>query len=717
MGKTLIITEKPSVACKLGAVGRKILGDFKLSNGSLLTSELVSKDEQGTINLIKRMGKIENSNYIIMFASGHLLELYQAKDYNKDYINWSKIPFPFVPSPFKLKVKDSAKTLYKNLEKELLSKEVDSIIHAGDADREGEILICEIIEHCGCKKPMKRLWVDAFTEEKVLKAFKSMKSSKEYEPLQKAGNSRTLSDWLLGAALTAKTTIELGGNSKEIISVGRVQTAVLNEIVRVENLIKGFNSAKFYQIVGTFKSKSGKIYQGTYDEKFDDISKAKNLANKLTSKNAKVNSFEKNIETKYSQPLFDQTSLAIQMSNMYGIKPDQTLASSQSLYEKGIQTYPRTSSRYITMGEANDFNKALNAITSINPLANKHRFNSSNKRIVDDSKVESHSAIVPTESVPSLSSLSNNDKLVYEEVVKRSIAVNFPPAKDEKQNAITVVNGIEFKSSGKKEIEQGWREVYNIKVDDTSLPNMTLGEDVEVLGLDIKEVKTQPPKRYTNASILSFMESCGRKFENEETRELMKNKGIGTAATRAEIIKKLISNKYIEEKGKSLIPTEKGIVMIEKFPVEELKNAEFTGELEYKLYEIEKGQLTQEEYMDFIIDLYKKSCSLLDGKKLGKVTKGTDVNGALGVCPVCKKGSIVHRKSEKYDFYGCTNWKEGCKFSINGKILSKTITEKQVSTLLEKGETSRIKGFKKSDGHELPSAQLVLNKDKVELKW
>lgn len=718
MSKTLIVTEKLNVACKVGALGQKVFGSFKLSNGQTLTPSYLAKNEKIINGIVAKMGRLENEKYIIQYAAGHLIELFQAKDYNDAYRNWRDIPFPYIPDPFKMKVKTSSKDLFNSLKKTMNSNEVDNIIIATDADREGESIFAYIYNMAGCKKPCKRLWTDAFTEQGIEKAFKNMKSNSYYKGLKDAGYGRMTSDFLMGALLTAKSTIDLSAG-KDIINVGRVQTAVLAEIVRVEDLVKNFKKKKSYQVVGKFKTSTGDMYEGVYEEKFDTLDKANKLIERLNGCNGIIKDTLREKENKWCPPLFDQTALAIELSTKYNMTPDQTLKASQSLYEKGYQTYPRTSSRYITSGDVGDYNSMLNAISTINPLSIKHKFNAKNKRIVDDGKVESHSAIIPTSSIPDISSLSQYEKYTYTEVMLRAIAINFPSAIDEKHLINTSVKDIVFKSIGRVELERGFREVYNMEGPNNPLPIVNKNEEVELIGLTYKEVETQPPKRYTNASILKFMETCGKNIEDEDARELMKNKGIGTAATRAEIINKLINTRYIEIKGKTIYPTEKGIKMINIFPVDEMKNPEFTGNLEYKLYQVEKGELSLKDYMNYIEQIYIIACDRI-GKTSSKGKIGTSDQKELGKCPCCGN-FIIHKKGKTktgsaYDFYGCSNWKGGCKFTIS-EICGKKLTEKQVIQLLEKGETGKIKGFKKKDGTELPSAKVVLEDGKIKLDW
>lgn len=711
--KTLIITEKLSVACKVGALGRKVFGTFTLSNGKELTPEYIAKSEKEILGIVSKMGKLENDRYVIKYAVGHLVGLYDAKDYNKEYANWRAIPFPYIPEPFKLKIKESTKNVFYSLEESMNSSDIDKIIVATDADREGSAIFYYIKEMTKCTKPCYRLWTNAFTENGIEKAYNKMKSNTEYKGVEDAGYGRMISDFLMGALLTAKATVDLG-YGKDIINVGRVQTTVLAEIVRVEDLIKNFSKKKSYQVVGKFKTNNGEIYEGVYQEKYDTLDKALRTIDRLKGTNGIIGETTRDKEKKWCPPLFDQTSLAIELSNKYNMSPDETLKASQSLYEKGYQTYPRTASRYITFGDAGDYERMYKEISNLNSLALKYPFNYNNKRIVDDSKVESHGAIVPTESVPNLSLLTLKEKQAYTEVMLRAIALNFPAAIDEKHVVDTMIKDITFHSTGKVEIEPGYREVYKLTGPNTPLPIVSKGEEVEVIELSYKEVESKPPKRYTEASILSFMETCGKNVENEEARELIKNKGIGTSATRAEVIKKLFNARYIESKGKSIYPTEKGIKMINILPCEEIKNPEFTGDLEYRLYKVESGESDIDEYLDYIKKVYIDACNKISNNSGNKVSLVKSEN-SLGKCPKCNN-SIVHRKGKGYDFYGCTNWKGGCKFSIS-EICGKKLTEKQVIQLLQKGETNKIKGFRKKDGTELPSAKVVISNNEIKLDW
>jgi DNA topoisomerase-3 len=695
--KILIITEKLNTACKLAAVGRNQLGDFILSNGKLLTDEYISNNEKEVNNLVNSLGKLENNKYVITYVAGHIVELYQAYDYDLKYKNWKNIPFGYIPEDFKFKIKKNSENMFIKIQKLMNNKNIKEIIVATDADREGSNIFACINKLVKCNdKPIKRLWTDAFNQIYIEKSFKNIKNIDYYSGIEKAGYYRMISDFILGALLTSKATICINNNS--IVNIGRVQTAVLNEIVRIEKLIKNFSSKIYYEIIGKFYTEDGIEYYGIYDKKFDNLDEVKNIIENLNDKKAKIKSYKIVKEKTSCQNLFDQTNLAIEISNKYKLKPEDTLKASQSLYEKGFQTYPRTSSRYITNGDLKDFELMLKNINKIYPFSLDYKIN---KKIINNKKVESHSAIIPTSNIPKINTLNNNERVIYNEVSLRSIAINFPQAIDEKQNIETIIDNIIFKTTGKREIDKGWRKVYNLDIKDTYI-DIDKKKVIKNYEIDYKEIKTQPPKRYTIAKILKFMESCGKNIDNDEIREIMKNKGIGTSSTRAEIIKKLINYNYIFTKGNTIYPTKKGNDLIEILPIDELKDAEFTGNLEYKLYQIEKQEIDENIYFDYIKNLYIDCC-----KKLENLN-----NNYVGKCPICNN-NVIHKNSDKYNFYGCNNYTKGCNFTINS-IYGVLPSKKDVIKLLSEKVTNEINGFKNETGNEF-KAKLQLIDNKINL--
>lgn len=717
--KSLIIAEKPSVALKIAANGRQVLGDFKLF-GKLIDKNYIDKNEEEAKKAVKKAGFLENDKYIIGFAEGHLVKLYQAYDYNKEYKNWRSIPDSFIPDPFAYNVDESRKYLFETLSKLMKRSDVDKIINATDGDREGESIFRLIYNKIGSKKPVYRFWTSTHTSESVSNAFKNLKPASDYDNLGAAGIARGQSDWIMGALMTAKTTVALS-QGKTILNVGRVQTAVIAEIVRVELLNRNYQKKPFYVPAVTFKTKAGETYTGEYTESFETKQEVETfieiLKNKKMGNVAEYKEENKNI---YSPALYSQTALDIDMAKYYNIDPDATLNAAQSLYEHGYTTYPRTSSRYITQSDGLDFDAMYKLLPKINPLAKAHNFNISNSRIVDDSKVEGHPAIIPTIDIPNLSSLSENEKKVYEMVVKRAISVNFPAAIDERQFAVTKIDDYVFETSVTHEVKRGWREVYDMPVKTERVPVLKVSETVEMIDFVILEKENKPPQRYTKSSILTFMENCGRKITDEDAREIMKNRGLGTDATRPGIIKTLKDNGYITTSGKTIYPTDLAIKLIEILPVEELKSAEYTGNIEYFLYQVEKGEKTVREFMNEIIDLYHLSCNQLNSssgaKSLGEapVSSSNNAEESLGKCPLC--GSDVRAINGKFGkFYSCSDFKN-CKFKIQ-KICGKTLTENQVKKLLKNGETGVISGLKKKDGTPLSNTNIIIKNGEVEIKF
>lgn len=709
----MIIAEKPDVALKIAANGRAVLGDFKLGS-TLLTKDYLTNHTEACKSALRKCGYLENNGYVIGFAKGHLIRLAQAYEYNPDYKNWRNIPFAFIPDKFIYKPEESTKQVLDTLLALIKRKDIDRIINALDGDREGENIFRFIYHYSGSKKPVSRIWLATHTSEKTCEALKNAKPMSDYDNLGAAGKARTESDFILGALGTTFATRYLSKDGS-LQSIGRVQTAVLAEIVRIELLNREFKSIKFYTIKATLKAPDGTLFDAEYPERFENTASAEKVIEELRKETTAVVSFYKETkENKYCPSLHNQTSLGIEMARLYNIDPDRTLEAAQALYDKGYTTYPRTVSRYITKSDGQDFQDGLKALAKINKFANC-KFNSSDKRIVNDAEVDGHTAIIATSYLPDFNKLTENEKKVYTEITNRMIAINYPPAVDKKQEMHINIGKYEFNASGNSEISAGWREVYAIQPKDNSIPALPEKTVVGVHGLSIAEGNTKPPKRHTKDSILSFMETCGKKIEDEKTRDLMKNKGIGTNATRPAIFKILMDRQYIECKGKTVYPTDKGIDLIQNLPVDELKSPEFTGNLEYKLYLVEKGQISAQEYMNDIYALYKLACEKMKNSAVQKTVGPVNQNESLGKCPCC--GSDIVKKKGKYgEFYSCSGYTAGCKFSIS-KVCGKLPSVAQVKKLLKTGKTDEIKGMKKKDGTPLQNTYLAIEDKEVKLKF
>lgn len=662
--KKLIIAEKFSVTCELASKGRTILGDFYLPNGILLTKEYYESHEEEVKQIVNKAMKLENDNYILMFAKGHLLDLYGAKDYDETFKNWKAIPNDYIPNEFKYKVSTGKQTLINAIRDRANQNDVSEIINCTDADREGEHIFYRINDYIRFKKPIKRLWINSFEKEGIEQAFAQIKNNTEYFNLQKSGVCRSNTDWILGALLTAHATTKLSGD-KDLVSVGRCQTAILNELVAVEQERKVFKPKTYYKAVAIFNSDDGDLIETIYDDvEFSSHEEVSAFSQSLNM-NGIVKKYEIEEKNVYCDLLFNQTDLQVHMANNFNITPNDTLALCQELYTKGYLTYPRTSSNYISESDVEKFEKILEKLKSINSFAERVSLDKNNKRIVNTDKVESHIAILPTLEIPQLEKLSEQEKLVYLEVVKRMIAINFECAIDQYQKIEVMLGQNLFKGTGKKEVKSGFREIYDIIIENTSIPTQSENKILQLERHTVKETTTQKRKRYTYASIL----------------KLMQKYNVGTDATRSSILARLEQNGCIENSKKNIIPTGKGLKIIEILPIEEMKSLEFTGLLENDLDQVEKGLLNETVFMNKINALYLKLVQ--DIQLVSKnYTISEPLINALGKCPICNEGKIQKRNGQYGVFYSCTNYKNGCKYSLN-KIRGKELTEKQVTSLLE----------------------------------
>src|SRR5216110_1751093 len=606
MPKSLIITEKPSVASDIA----KALGGFK-----------------------KGKDYFENERYVISWAVGHLFELAVPASM-KEQDKWDMKKLPIMPPGFELERVDKMGGRVSTLRKLIRNREVSEIINACDAGREGELIFRYIVQYASTKKPIKRLWLQSMTSEAIRGGFARLRSDDEMQPLASAARSRNEADWLVGINATRAFTLRLsGGRGSTVTSLGRVQTPTLAIIVDRERKIQEFKPRELHEIIGTFRAAAGQYAGRWFDEAFkkdeDEIERTKRLlvrlqinlpdpeqrldsANgslwdehraaprvwhseiadiiqrKCNGKDGIAELEEKKPATQIAPQLYDLTTVQREANNRFGFSAKRTLQIAQALYEihKAI-TYPRTDSRALPEDYLPTVRATLSKID--NPFARRVLDNNwvkPNKRIFNNAKVSDHFAIIPTGAVPR--SLENYERALFDMVTKRFVAVFFPPAQYENTTRITRVEVEAFKTDGKILVAPGWLEVYGREAADEkpeeNLPPVAQGERVEVVGVEIKTDETRPPVRYTEATILSAMESAGKLLEDEELREAMKEKGLGTPATRAAIIETLISAHYLVRHGKELQPTPKAIqtIMLLKNAVPELTSPELTGEWEFR---------------------------------------------------------------------------------------------------------------------------------------
>ena len=712
--KKVIIAEKPSVA-------KNIADAYKIKT--------------------RRDGFYEGDDYLVTWAFGHLLQLYDAKDYDENMKGWRMDKFPFIPEGFKYKIKcdssnrevvDKGAEKQINIIKGLIDRDdVDGVISATDFDREGQVISDELFIHYDIKKPIYRLLLNEWTEDEVKKGMANLKPNSEMKPLQDAGIGRQLADWTIGINLTSVATLRYGASEKKTINIVRVLLPTLKIIYDRDKEIENFKESSYYKLLINLKSKDNIEFESLYyenaSEKFEKKEYLDNLSKLLKEKQAVV--VDKEIEKKreYPQSLFNLSNLQGYITSKYkGWTSDKVLKVAQGLYEKKLITYPRTASSVLEESLVDKAKKVLETHKKGLPYEDQIKFVQS-KRVFDNSKVESHSAITPTYVIPK--GLTTDEQHVYNAIKNRFIMQFMPVAQFEETKITLKVNDEqlkgEFISKGKVEIVKGWRVVEKIESKDTILPLVEKGENLDIVDSKVNKVTKKPPKYHTEKTLLRVMETCGKSFKDDKddssddesnSEEMMKailsGFSIGTPATRAETIKKLKDIGYIKTKGKSLTTTELGRTIVEIFPAKELLDLEYTGRLEKTLSDIEKGKFKKEDFLNLIYDFTRSSVEKIKNVSYMlhkfKVEKPEGVE-EIGKCPVCGNSIIEGEKG-----YGCVNWKNGCKYTIwkNDKFiesLGKKVTKEMVQLLLKNGKV----GFRnlKSKKGTLFSAYLRYEKD------
>lgn len=707
--KKVIIAEKPSVA-------KNIADAYNIK--------------------IRKDGYFEGDDYLVTWAFGHLFQLFDAKDYDENMKGWRMDKFPFIPEEFKYKVKcdnvnrsvtDKGAEKQINIIKTLIDRDdVDGVISATDQDREGELISLEVFMYLNQNKPIYRLLLNEWTPDEVRKGMNNLKENIEMKSLQDAGISRQWADWIIGINLTSVATLRYGGTGKErkMINIGRVLLPTLKIIYDRDKEIENFKASTYYKLLATFKTKNNEEFEGTYynennNEKFEDKKVVEELKKHLKDKEGEI--IEKQVEKKreYAPLLFNLSNLQGYITSKYkGWTSDKVLKVAQSLYEKKFITYPRTGSVALDESLKEKTKKVLEV--SKNGLSYEEQIKFvDNKRIFDNSKVESHSAITPTYIKPT--GLSKDEEIVYNSIKNRFIMQFMPIAEFEETKLTVKIHDEKFKgifaTKGRVQIVEGWRVVEKIETKDTILPFVNGKEIVQVVDGKVNTVTKKPPKLHNEKTLLRVMETCGKSFKDEEDspemmQAILSGFSIGTPATRAETIKKLKDTGYIKSKGKSLTCTDLGKTLVEIFPVKELLDLQYTGRLEKTLSDIEKGKFKKDDFLSMIkaftveaVEDIKKDTAMLKNFKV-ELPEGTE---SIGKCPVCGNDIIEGEKG-----FGCTNWKNGCKYTIwkNDKFIEsmgKKVTKEMVKLLLKNGKV----GFRnlKSKKGTLFSAYLRYEKD------
>lgn len=724
----LILAEKPSVA--------KTIASFLGAN-------------------VRCNGYFEGNGYIITYAFGHLVSLYDMKDYDKDRYSgsWKMENFPFIPQDrFKFKVEDSKKNQFDVINTLLHRDDIEYIINATDNDREGELIAFLIFLMAKNKKPVKRILVNEWTPQDITKGLQNLKDEEDMRNLQAAGYTRLITDWLIGINFTSIATLKYGNG--KLLNIGRVILPTVKLVYDRDMEIRNFVPKTYYEIEGSFRCKNGE-YKGKLvknkNSKFDTPEEARAIIDSITSKEGIITDKKVTTSKEYAPKLFSLTSLQGYITSKYSnFTSDKVLTVCQSLYEGkgkgGYITYPRTDSVFLEESLVDKTSDTLNKLKKGLPYESKIKFTKT-KRVFDSSKVDSHSAITPTYIVPT--KLTPDEAIVYNAIKDRFIANFMPPAEYENTEIKTDVNKNIFITKGKVLKVKGYLEVYNKEEKDDLLPMMDKNEAVDVIEVKPISKQTTPPKPYTEDTLLKAMKNCGKNVPEEDTT-VLSGYSIGTSATRADVLKKIGQVGYVNKKGKSYAITDLGQNLVEIFPVKELFDVDYTGKLEKSLSDIQKGQYTRKEYLNNIMSFIWNSVNLIKNDRPRKIStesftynaktkrfvsdksissskkstssksvttksSGSNDNTPLGKCPVCGGDVLENSKG-----FLCTNY-TNCKYGIFKddkylQLFKKKPTKTMVKNLLKKGE-AKVKSLTGKDGNKFDAILKYEKNDKGYYSW
>ena len=684
MGKALIIAEKPSVAGDIS----KAIGKFQ-----------------------KHDDYYENDDYVISSAVGHLLQICIPEQFEVKRGKWTFAHLPVIPPHFDLQPIEKNEARLKVLLKLIKRKDVTALVNACDAGREGELIFRYIVQYAKSDKPIQRLWLQSMTPAAIRDGFAALRTDAEMIPLADAAVCRSESDWLVGINGTrAMTAFNSKSGGFHLTTVGRVQTPTLAILVEREEKIKKFVPRDYWEIHGTFAAAAGEYPGRWFDEKFAkkegdeqlkpervwDVAFAESIRTKCLGKPGVVTE-ESKPTTSLSPLLYDLTSLQREGNSRFGFSAKNTLGLAQALYEKHkVLTYPRTDSRALPEDYIETVKKTLGMLGDTNYSSHaeqilKNGWVRPNKRIFNNAKVSDHFAIIPTLVAPK--NLSEPEQKLYDLVVKRFLAIFYPAAEFQVTTRITRVEGEPFKSEGKVMVNAGWLAVYGkeAETDDTpSLVPVKAGETVQTTKVDVEANVTKPPPRYSEATLLSAMEGAGKLVEDEELREAMSEKGLGTPATRAQIIEGLIWEKYVHRNGRELQPTAKAfslITLLRGLDIPQLSSPELTGDWEFKLRLMSRGKLKREVFMKEIADATREIVA--KAKRHESDTVPGDF-GKLDVpCPKC--GGEIH---ENYKKFQC----QKCDFALWKIVAGRQFEIFEIEQLLTTGTVGPLQGFRSKQG-------------------
>ena len=720
MPKTLVIAEKPSVGRDLARV---LPGTFK-----------------------KEKDWLEADEYIVTWAVGHLVQLAEPDEYDPKYKRWRIEDLPIVPDKFKLVVRDERSRKQMSVVTRMLSRDdVGEVINACDAGREGELIFAYIYEKAGSSLPVRRLWLNSMTNSAMKAAFDSLRPASEVALLEQAARSRSESDWIVGMNATRAATIRLRTSFDGAVSLGRVQTPTLAIVARREEEIKAFVPEPYWLVDAVFAApalengEEGGVGERTYVGRFHAGAKprlateeeAVGIVEACKGQQGTITKIDVKEQRERAPMLYDLTSLQRDANTRFGFSARRTLGAAQRLYEEHkALTYPRTNSRYLTkdmipeikptaelVGANREYAAGAAYVTSLDvlPLG----------RVVNDAKVTDHHAIIPTRTEHKVDRMSDDDRRVYDLAVRRFLAVFHPEAVFENTRVeTTVAPKYVFRTRGKLLIVPGWRGVYGESAAgagaegqrggeededaEQQLPRLLEGEQVQTREIESLAKETKPPRRYSDASLLGAMETAGKLVDDDELREAMKESGIGTPATRAAIIERLITVGYIERDGRSLVATEKGLNVVRLLGGHPLTSPELTGQWEHRLDAIERGEDSRERFMQDIAGFAGETVKMLDhALKDVRIPKAN-----LGPCPVCGHPILENRKG--YSCWARTD--PGCGFVIWKAKAGKQLPLAIARELIRTGYTAQqVTGFRGRSGRSF-RAHLALQQTE-DGKW
>ncbi len=646
----------------------------------------------------KRDGYLEGNGYQVTWTFGHLCELKYPEDYTPMWKAWSLAALPMIPPRFGIRLKDDEGIRRQFAVIERLMQAADSIVNCGDAGQEGELIQRWVMQKAGVRCPVRRLWISSLTEEAIREGFSALKDQDAYQPLYEAGLSRAIGDWLLGMNATRLYTLKYGEKRRgaQPLSIGRVQTPTLALIVRRQQEIEHFVPEPYWVLTTSYRDTVFTAEKG----KFADEEKGREALQQMEGLPFEVTAVSEKEGKEAPLPLFDLTSLQVECNKKFAFSADRTLQLIQSLYEKKVTTYPRVDTTYLSDDIYPKCGQILNGLTDYASFMEPLRGSKLQKRkkVFDSTKVTDHHAIIPTGVVAR--NLTDEERKVYDLVVRRFIAVFYPDCRFSTTTVQGAVGKIGFKVSGKTILEPGWRVLFvrnktgdeeeeNEKDEERTLPRFSKGESGPHEP-KLAQKFTQPPKPYTEATLLRAMETAGKMVEDEALREALKENGIGRPSTRAAIIETLFRRRYIRKERKNLVATATGVQLIETIQEELLKSAELTGIWERKLRGIERGTYDTRTFLSelkqMVTDLVFRVLSdnsqrtvratteedlKAKGKKTvrkkaiadtGNLAEKSDVKVSAvregDVCPLCGKGHLIRGKAS----FGCSEWKNGCTF-------------------------------------------------------